>query len=76
MANADDRIREAVSRRLVEDPDLNASDITVRVGKGVVILSGSVDSRWEKRHAEDLAYSVAGNLEVPWAVALFRAKPG
>jgi osmotically-inducible protein OsmY len=58
------RIREAVIESLIEDPDLNASDITVKMDQGAVILSGSVDSRWEKRQAEDIAYSVAGVSEV------------
>jgi osmotically-inducible protein OsmY len=59
-----DRIREAINNRLIEDPDLDASDIEVEVDRDAVILSGSVDSRWDKLQAEDIAYSVSGVREV------------
>jgi osmotically-inducible protein OsmY len=54
----DDRIRKNVSDRLVDDTDLDASDIEVGVNKGVVTLRGSVDSLWDKRRAEDITKSV------------------
>ena len=57
---SDDRIREDVSDRLSDDPDIDASDIEVRVGGGEITLDGTVRSRWDKRHAENISDSVSG----------------
>jgi osmotically-inducible protein OsmY len=57
---SDERIREDVSDRLADNPILDASDIEVSVSGGEVTLSGSVDSRYSKRLAEDLADEVSG----------------
>lgn len=57
---SDERIREDVSDRLADNPILDASDIEVMVSGGEVTLSGSVDSRYSKRLAEDLADEVSG----------------
>ena len=56
----DERIRKNVNDRMVDDTDLDASDIEVCVDDGAVTLSGSVDSLWDKRRAEDIAKSVFG----------------
>lgn len=61
---SDERIREDVSDKLMEHPDLDASEIEVGVSGGEVTLSGSVDSRWAKRLAEDVAESCTGVREV------------
>ncbi len=61
---SDERIKEDVSDRLMEHPDLDASDIEVKVSKGEVTLSGTVASRWAKRLAEDLAEACSGVREV------------
>jgi osmotically-inducible protein OsmY len=58
--NDDERICKDVTDRMVEDTDLDASDIEVGVDDGAVTLSGSVDSLWDKRRAEDIAKSVHG----------------
>lgn len=57
---SDDRIREDVSDRLADNPILDASEIDVSVSSGEVTLGGSVDSRYAKRLAEDLADDVLG----------------
>ncbi len=57
---SDARIREDVNDRLTEDPHIDASEIDVRVENHEVTLSGTVSSRSEKRHAEDIAESVSG----------------
>lgn len=57
---SDDRIREDVSDRLSDDAHLDASDIEVSVNNGEVTLNGTVDERFAKRHAEDIAESVSG----------------
>ena len=56
----DKSISANVTNRLADDTDLDASDIEVGVDKGAVTLSGSVDSLWDKRRAEDIAKSVPG----------------
>lgn len=57
---SDERIREDINDRMTYDPNLDASEIEVKVESGEVTLSGTVDSRWEKRRAEDIAESVSG----------------
>lgn len=59
-SRSDERVREDVSDRLSDDYQLDASDIEVKVSGGEVTLDGTVDSRFAKRHAEDLAESCAG----------------
>ena len=61
---SDDRIREDVNDRLTEDHHLDASGIQVSVKDGEVTLSGTVDSRFAKRHAEDLADPISGAKHV------------
>jgi len=57
---SDERVKEDVNDRLSDDPQVDASNIDVSVSKGEVTLSGTVNSRWEKRRAEDLAEAVSG----------------
>lgn len=57
---SDDRIREDVNDRLSDDPHIDASDIEVMVSNGEVTLNGTVNERFAKRHAEDIAESVSG----------------
>lgn len=57
---SDDRILEDVHERLADDPQVDASEIEVRVENGEVTLNGTVDSRQAKRRAEDCAESVSG----------------
>jgi osmotically-inducible protein OsmY len=61
---SDERILEDVCDLMMLDPDLDASDIEVLVSNGEVILEGSVESRWAKRLAEDIAFSVSGVRDV------------
>jgi osmotically-inducible protein OsmY len=57
---SDERIREDVCERMTQHSFLDPSDIEVRVQNGEVTLDGSVNDRWAKRTAEDLAESVWG----------------
>ena len=57
---SDERIKEDVSDRLTDDYYVDASDIEVQVSSAEVILTGTVNSRNEKRRAEDLAESAKG----------------
>lgn len=61
---SDERLREDVSDRLMEHPELDASGLEVHVKDGVVTLKGDVDSRWAKRLAEDIAEDVGGVRDV------------
>jgi len=56
----DVRIHEDVCDRLTDDPTIDASDIEVKVANGEVILTGTVDSRDEKRRVEDSVEAVSG----------------
>ncbi len=66
---SDERLQEMISERLREDPDIDASDITVTVQGDRVTLDGTVDSRRTKNLAEDVAeqlgvHDVQNNLRV------------
>ncbi|HEY8461362.1 MAG TPA: BON domain-containing protein [Blastocatellia bacterium] len=61
---SDERIREDINDRLTDDWYIDASDIEVTVNNGMVTLTGRVDSRREKRRAEDIAESVSGVTDV------------
>ena len=57
---SEDRIREDVCYRLADDDMVDASDIQVEIKDEEVILTGTVNSREEKRRAEDLVESIYG----------------
>ncbi|MCG3163150.1 MAG: hypothetical protein JMDDDDMK_04533 [Acidobacteria bacterium] len=61
---SDDRIIEDVNERLQQHGQIDASYVTVNVNNGEVTLTGTVDSRLEKRLAEDVAESCLGVKEV------------
>jgi len=61
---SDTRIREEICDRMTDDPMLDASQISVEVRDGEVILTGSVTSRDQKRRAEDVADRVSGAKDV------------
>lgn len=61
---SDERISEDINDRLSDDPFIDASEIMAQVNDSEVILIGTVDNRYEKRRAEDLAESVSGVLNV------------
>ncbi|MET0625522.1 MAG: BON domain-containing protein [Pyrinomonadaceae bacterium] len=61
---SDDRVREEVCDRLTDNEWLDASDVEVNVVAAEVILTGTVDSRYAKRLAENIAESVAGVANV------------
>ena len=61
---SDDRIREDVNERLSDHSEIDATEIDVTVMSGEVTLRGTVDSRYEKRMAEDCAEEVRGVKDV------------
>jgi osmotically-inducible protein OsmY len=61
---SDERIREEVNETLARHPEIDASEIEVRVEKGEVTLTGTVDDRRTKRLAEDIVERVFGVKDV------------
>ena len=55
-----DRIRDDINDRLADDPFVDASDIEVEITGNEVILKGNVQSREDKRRAEDIVESISG----------------
>jgi len=60
---SDERIKEDVNDRLSEGY-LDATEIEVNVQAGEVVLTGTVNNRYDKRRAEDIAESVSGVTHV------------
>jgi hypothetical protein len=61
---SDQRIHEEVCECLTEDAFVDASNIEINVQSGIVTLTGTVNSRREKRHAEDLVENLPGVKDV------------
>jgi len=57
---SDERIKDDINDRLTEHSYHDASNIDVQVLGGEATLTGTVESRYEKRLAEDLAEDVSG----------------
>lgn len=70
---SDERIREDVSDRLMDDPIVDASEVEVSVSGCEVTLTGTVDTREQRRRAEDCADRVSGVTHVQNNL---RVKPG
>ena len=63
-ARSDERLKEDISERLSDDPDIDAGEITVDVRSGIVTLSGAVNARWEKHHVENLVDRCSGVKDI------------
>lgn len=61
---SDARIEEDVNEALTQDGEIDASEITVQVQGGEVTLTGTVEDRDAKRHAEDVVERCAGVIDV------------
>jgi hyperosmotically inducible protein len=61
---ADEEIRFSVQNLITANPELRKEDIRVAVGRGIVILEGSVTSYWRKPQARRITCGVAGVLDV------------
>lgn len=59
-----DRIKDDAADRLMQDSLVDASNIEIQVKDNGLILSGTVNSRFEKRRAESLVENVSGIKEV------------
>lgn len=73
---SDDRIKEDINDRLTDHYVIDASEIEVEVNGGEVVLSGTVDSRYEKRLAEDIAEAVSGVHNVENRIRINRGSMG
>lgn len=72
----DARISEDLCERLTHDPDIDPSDIEVHVSDGTVTLEGTVEHRWMKHRAEDLADSCSGVRHVENRIRVQSATAG
>ncbi|HEY6401489.1 MAG TPA: BON domain-containing protein [Blastocatellia bacterium] len=72
---SDERIREDINDRLTDDAYVDATDIEVSVNNSLVTLTGRVDSREEKRRAEDIADSVSGVTDVSNQLRVAQSMP-
>jgi hypothetical protein len=61
---SDERIKDEVCEVLYRDQHIDATNIEVAVQDGVVTLSGSIDTRWSKRHAEQRIEHLSGIEDV------------
>lgn len=61
---SDERIEEEINEQLTRHPDVDASDIEVKVKDGEVTLSGTVVQRHCKRMAEDISENISGVKDV------------
>ena len=61
---SDERIREDLNERLTDADDIDARGLTVEVNNGIATLTGTVEQRWMKHRAEDLAESCSGVRDV------------
>ena len=66
---SDERLKEMLCERLHDDPEIDASEVTVSVQGGKITLEGTVDSRRTKNAIEDVAeqlgsQDVQNNLRV------------
>jgi hypothetical protein len=57
---ADDAIRDEINERLTRHPEIDATDVEVRVDGAEVVLTGVVEDRRAKRLAEDICEDVWG----------------
>lgn len=60
----DDRIYDEVCSALMDCPDIDASEIGVKVENGIVVLEGKVDSRHEKRLSETIIEDLPGVRDI------------
>ncbi len=63
-SRSEERIEEEVNERLTAHPDIDATEVIVRVHNREVTLEGEVEDRHSRRLAEDIAYDVSGVWDV------------
>jgi phage-related tail protein len=73
---SDERIEEDINEQLTRHPEIDATEIEVRVKGGEVTLMGTVDDRQSKRLAEDIVEQCSGVAEVHNQIRLNRGGGG
>lgn len=68
----DKRIFEDINEALFKSYDVDASDIEVSVANGVVTLTGTVNTREEKREAEFCSEAVSGVTDIRNEISIRR----
>jgi osmotically-inducible protein OsmY len=63
-SRSDERLKEDISDRLMDDPEIDASQIEIEVDDGEVTLSGTVESRNIKFEVERMADTISGVKDV------------
>lgn len=72
---SDERIKEDVCEALSSAPNVDASEIEVRVDDGEVILSGTVQARSMKRRAEEAVEHCFGVRDVNNQLRILEGQP-
>ncbi len=75
---SDERLREVVCEQLLDDPTIDASDISVSVSNGTVTLTGMVNDLGSKYQVEEMVSECGGVSEVENQLRVQRgqAQPG
>lgn len=73
---SDERIRADVCDCLMQEPQVDASDIEIKVSEGTVTLAGTVESRRIKHLAEHLCASIPGVQDVTNRLRVKRPEGG
>lgn len=60
----DDQIHNDICRQIAKQPEIQSQEINIEVKKGVVVLTGSVETCLERLEAEKAAQAVYGVLSV------------
>ncbi len=63
-APTDLEIKENIETVLLNNLEINISSMVVSVENGIVTLKGTVDSYWERIHAEDLVSDLPGVIDI------------
>jgi osmotically-inducible protein OsmY len=61
---SDERLKEIICERLTDDPNIDASDITIEVNNKVVKLTGTVEDRRVKYLIEDVIEQAGGVRDI------------
>lgn len=75
-ARSDERITEDLNERLMQDDEIDASDVEVSVSDGTVTLEGTVSQRAMKHRIEDLAEACAGVKDIENRIRVKRDDQG
>jgi len=70
---SDEKLREDICERLIQDPRIDVSDVSVDVQGGAVSLTGSVPERYMKHAIEDMADAAPGVQEIDNRIRVKRA---